>query len=113
MDRDIDGAKEYMRKMYHACGQKLTEAGLYGGKTGHLRLAREIGAALNDFSPAGQKEILSGSYSVIYVRACSLRPVLDAKEWISAMMAGKEAKEKRMAEDVLLYDFEPDEGYER
>ncbi len=85
-----DGANEYMRRMFRACGNKLIADGLYGNRDGHLRLAREIGAALPDFNDEGQKEILSSSYSVIYVRACLLRPILDAKEWVGAMQLGKQ-----------------------
>jgi len=83
-------ANEYMSGIYAACGDKLMTEGLYSGKEGHLRLAREIGVALHDFDPKEQHDILLASYSCIYVRACFLRPVLDAKEWIKEMLKGKE-----------------------
>jgi len=35
---------------------------------------------LNDFNEAGQKTILSGSYEMIYVAGCNLKPILNAKE---------------------------------
>lgn len=92
---DKNAAQEYMRKMYKACGSKLIEDGIYGGRTGHLRLAREIGVSLNDFDPAGQAEIRSASYSVIYVRACSLKPILDANEWIAEMLKGQKLAERK------------------
>jgi len=92
---DKKAAQEYMNRMYQACGTKLIEDGIYGGRDGHLRLAREIGVALNDFDPAGQAEIRSGSYSAIYVRGCSLKPILDAKEWISAMLKGQKSAERK------------------
>ncbi len=85
-----DGANKYMREIWQACGTKLVTDSLYGDRDGHLRLAREIGAALPDFNDEGQKAILMGSYSVIYVRACFLRPKLDAKEWIGAMRIGRQ-----------------------
>jgi len=107
-------AQDYMNRMYHACGTKLIEDGLYGGRDGHLRLAREIGASLPDFTPKEQKDIIAGSYSTIYVRACNLRPILDAKEWIGAMLVGQKEMEKWRSEKAQFYDMEsPDDGYER
>lgn len=47
---------------------------------------------LNDFNEAGQKTILSGSYGMIYVTGCELKPILDAKEWIEEMKKGKVRK---------------------
>lgn len=47
---------------------------------------------LNDFNEAGQKAILSGSYGMIYVKGCELKPILDAKEWIEGMKKGKMRK---------------------
>ena len=85
-------ANDYMGQIYSACEDKLISGGLYGGREGHLRLAREIGYALNDFDLNGQKTIISGSYSTIYVRACVLKPILDAKEWISELLCGKSRK---------------------
>ena len=38
-----------------------------------------------NFDKAGQAHILHGSYSVIYVSGCLLRPILDAKEWMNEM----------------------------
>ena len=58
---------------------------VYYGREGHLRLAKECGIALRDFDTRGRREILSGSYSAIYVAGCNLKPILDAKEWITAM----------------------------
>lgn len=86
----IKEAEAYMSKMRSAVGHHLYNPdSVYFGKAGHLRLARECGAALNDFDSAGQKAILTGSYGMIYVSGCNLKPVLDAKEWISEMQKGK------------------------
>jgi hypothetical protein len=80
-----------MDKMHGACGDKLlTPNSLWSGKEGHLRLAREIGYALHDFSVKEQSEILKSSYSKIYVRACGLKPLLNAKEWIKELIKGRE-----------------------
>lgn len=79
-------AKEYMDNIRSAAGTKLIEAeGLYSGKNGHIRFAREVGYALNDFDEKGQREILHDSYSAIYVRACFLKPILNANEWIGLL----------------------------
>lgn len=81
-------SKEYLDNLYSACGDKLVAGPIYKNREGHLRLAREIGYALNDFSDKDKKEILKTSYSVIYVRACFLKPLLDAHEWISEILKG-------------------------
>jgi hypothetical protein len=94
-------ANEYMAKMRQACGVKLVHGGLYGGRDGHLRLAREIGYALNDFNDNQQRHILTSSYSVIYVRACFLNPTLDAKDWINEMIKGKR-KAQANKEDKIM-----------
>ena len=79
--------------MRSAVGRHLNDPdSIYYGKDGHLRLARECGYALNDFYETGQREILSGSYGMIYVIGCNLKPILDAKEWINEMGKGKVRK---------------------
>ena len=88
-------AEVFMSKMREAVGDHLINPdSIYYGKDGHLRLARECGVALNDFDEAGQKAILSGSYGIIYVIGCNLKPILDAKERISEMEKGKKMSEK-------------------
>lgn len=77
-------ANEYMDNIFSACGDKLLAPDSpWSGKEGHLRLAREIGHALCDFTEKEQSEIIKASYSKIYVRACLIKPLLDAKEWIN------------------------------
>ena len=89
----IKEANEYMTKMRSVGGRHLNDPdSIYYGKDGHLRLVRECGYALNDFCETGQKEILSGSYGMIYVTGCNLKSILDAKEWIEEMKRGKERK---------------------
>lgn len=79
-------ARNYMHEMGQAVMQHLLkEEGLYSNRDGHLRLARECGYALNDFTSEGQREILHGSYGQIYVIGCNLKPLLDASEWINEM----------------------------
>ena len=81
-------AKEYLSGMQSAVkknGLLIKPDTIYSGIEGHRRLAREIGFALNDFSKKDQEEIIHSSYSTIYVIGCNLKPLLDAKEWISIM----------------------------
>ncbi len=86
---EIDKAKEYLNKMYLAIGDKLVNPdSIYSGKEGHLRLARETGYALSDFTEKGRDEVLKSSYSSIYVRGTNLKPILDAKEWTDEMLEG-------------------------
>lgn len=82
----VKEAEEYMQNMRSAVVQHLNNSdSIYFGREGHLRLARECGVVLNDFNEAGQRTILSGSYGMIYVTGCNLKPILNAKEWISEM----------------------------
>lgn len=81
---------EYLDNMLTASGTKLVDGhSIYSGKSGHMRFARECGHALNDFSNMDQKQLLQVSYSRLYVRACFLKPLLNASEWIQAMIKGK------------------------
>lgn len=91
----IKEAENYMSKMRSAARCHLNNPdSIYYGKNGHLRLARECGVALHDFDSAGQKAILAGSYGMIYVSGCNLKPILNAKEWISEMQKGKERSQR-------------------
>ena len=85
-------ARDYLDRVHAAAGTKLIDGHpIYSGADGHRRLAREIGAALRDFTPAEQREVLTGSYSAVYVRACNLRPALDAGEWAAEIKKGDAA----------------------
>lgn len=78
-----------MNKMYIASTMAINNSeSPYYGKNGHIRFAREIGVALYGFDDRSMEEILKSSYSVIYVRATNLKPILDAKEWIKYIKDG-------------------------
>lgn len=78
--------KKYIDNIRNAAGIKLVESdGLYSGREGHIRFAYEVGYALNDFGVKEQEELLHSSYS--YVRACFLKPILDAGEWINLLQS--------------------------
>lgn len=86
----IKEASRYLFAMRAAVGDKLIKPdGIYSGREGHIRLARECGYALNDFDRKGQTYILQGSYGTIYVSGCRLRPILSAAEWRAGLLAGK------------------------
>lgn len=55
--------------------------GLYSGKEGCLRLAREYAYGLRDYSEREIFNTLSSSYSKLCVRFYNLNPPLDAKLW--------------------------------
>lgn len=101
MSEGIREASRYLFAMRAAAGDKLIKPeGIYSGREGHLRLARECGYALNDFDRKGQTYILQGSYSTIYVSACLLLPILSATEWRAGLLAGKMRAGGRM--DAVL-----------
>lgn len=83
-----DKAKRYLDNMDNVIGTLLIEPdGIYSGREGHERFARECGYALNDFGESDRAEIASASYGKLYVKHCNLKPILDAKQWIGIMMA--------------------------
>ncbi len=81
-----DEAKKYLDNMDSAIRDLLINPdSMYYGRDGHERFARECGYALNDFDEKDRKEISSASYGKLYVKHCNLKPILNAKEWISIM----------------------------
>ena len=81
-------AKKYLDNMDNAIGTLLIEPdGVYSGREGHERFARECGYALNDFDESDRTEIASASYGKLYVKHCNLKPIFDAKQWIGIMMS--------------------------
>lgn len=84
MKASVEEARDYMFRMRSAVTTSgILIRGPYDGKENHRKFAREVGYALNDFDEAGQREIMCGSYSTVYVTGCNLKPLLDAKEWNS------------------------------
>ena len=106
MKAGIEQAKAYMLAVRDALPSLHSPDCLYYGRAGHLRLARECGCALDDFTDEGQKIILQNSYSTIYVTLCALKPILDASEWIDAMKSGlRQCRERREALRRIHYDL--------
>ncbi len=84
----MERSNNYIYNMRNAVGNKLIELGVYSGKEGHLKLAKEIGYALADFNDKEVKNIKGSSYGSIYVIGCNLKPILDAKEWVNGLNEG-------------------------
>ena len=80
---------DYMQRVVSAAGRHcLEQDGIYRGKDGAMRFARECGYALPDFeNPAS---LVSSTYSGICVKAYYLRPPIDAKVWNKNIMIGME-----------------------
>lgn len=83
----------YCKRIYDAAmsnyANLFRDGGIYEGKEGCLRLAREYGYGLADYKT--QKEIdndIGSSYSVLCVRVYQLKPPVDAKEWIAEINKG-------------------------
>ncbi len=89
-------AQQWMNDMYFALGDKLVHPdGPYYGRKMHLRLAKEIGYALPDFEKKEQDNLLKSSYSMIYVKACLLKPLLSAKQWTNGLIEGRDIENRR------------------
>lgn len=81
-----ENAKVYLSNMSGAIGHLLVlKDGLYSGRNGHERFARECGYALNDFDEYGKELILRRSYADLYVPGCYKRPILTEAEWTGIM----------------------------
>ena len=91
-------AVEYTRELGQALRVHLANdpTGLYSGREGALRLAREYGYGLADYSDKEAFDALGRSYGLICVIGYDLKPPVDAKEWVrevrEAMNKRKEAR---------------------
>lgn len=84
----------WMHRTAMTASKNCFGGGLYTGKDGARRLARECGYALPDFGEYGDKNA-GATYSGICVIAYQLRPPLDAKEWLE-IVRGASAAEKEL-----------------
>jgi len=96
-------AKYYLQLMSNACNGWFVRIGR-NDREEHLRLAREVGGSLSEFNTKEQKEILSSSYGMIYIKACLLKPVLDAKEWVAEMLVGQKQYDKVCERQTAMRD---------
>lgn len=80
----MNTASEYTDAIRQSASRHcIEEDGIYYGKDGALRLAREYGYGLLDFSEKDAREELRSSYGKICVICFNLKPPIDAKEWIT------------------------------
>lgn len=87
---DLETANKFstwMRKTANTAQRHLNDGEYYGGKDGHMRFAKACGIAVYDFGEYGEKNIGS-TYGAVYVIACGLKPILNAKEWIDGIWQG-------------------------
>lgn len=78
-------AREYTEKLLSALHVYINNNqgyGLYEGKEGCLRLAREYGYGLKDYVEKERFDMVQSSYSILCVRVYNLKPPVDAKLWI-------------------------------
>ena len=82
-----DEAKEYLELMQNIVIQYLNNPRMfYYGRKGHLRMAREMGYALDYYDEEGRNTIISESYETIYIVAClenNIAPIISEQEWLS------------------------------
>lgn len=89
----MDGFDDYMSRIRSAAKRHcMLEDGVFYGKDGAKRFARECGPALVDFSsdPRNIQDMISSTYSGICVIAYGLKPPINAGEWFKAMREGVE-----------------------
>lgn len=87
----------YMSSIAHAAmGHCIPEDGLYYGRDGCHRLARECGAAYVDFANMGLDvpQLMSATYSGICVIAYGLNPPVNAPTWLKWLREGYEDAKK-------------------
>lgn len=87
---DHNAFNNYMAAIRSVAASLCRDGGIYAGTEGCLRLAREVGPALVDFS-RNERDIssmVSSTYSGICVVAYGLRPPLDASDWNAAVYQG-------------------------
>lgn len=58
----------------------------YEGRDGALRLAREYGVGLADYSEPERVECMRGSYSGVCVIFYDLNPPISSKEWVDEIV---------------------------
>ena len=84
-------AQEYINQMVVASTKHLISTeGIYSGKEGHMRFAREVGAAIPEFTTEEQKHFAQNSYGALYIKSCYLKPIISAKEWGVGLEQGKQ-----------------------
>lgn len=89
-------AIEYTRELGQALRIQLANNpdGLYAGREGAMRLAREYGYGLADYPEKEAFDALGRSYGMICVIGYDLKPPLDAKDWVREVRKGMERRKE-------------------
>ena len=92
-------AVEYTRELGQALRVHLANdpTGLYSGREGALRLAREYGYGLAEYPEKEAFDALGRSYGMICVIGYDLKPPLDAKDWVREVRKAIERRKERRA----------------
>jgi hypothetical protein len=85
-------ARDYLINVRQALQVSLAHSNIYEGREGALRLAREIGACLNDSSPKEAYAGMRDSYNYVCVIGYNLKPPVNADEWNAAVISKMEAR---------------------
>ena len=80
----------YVSNVCNACIRHCHDDGVFAGEEGCIRLAREVGCAIPDFTKDWREinDCIQGTYSGICVICYNLKPPVDAKTWFEAMREG-------------------------
>lgn len=80
-------AKDYLEWMQNMAIRYLNNPNMfYYKRTGHLRMAREMGRALDHYDEEGRNVIISESYGMVYVVGCAennIEPIISEQEWLA------------------------------
>jgi len=80
-------AKDYLEWMQNMAIQYLNNPNMfYYKRKGHLRMAREMGRALDHYDEEGRNVIISESYGMVYVVGCAennIEPIISEQEWLA------------------------------
>ena len=77
---------DYIKDVQNALSISLGNSDIYEGKSGALRLAREIGACLRDSDEKEAQDYFDRSYNEVCVFGNGLKPPVDKREWDSEVL---------------------------
>ena len=85
VNEETERVEQYLRDLKNTLGE-ISADGIYSGREGALRLAREIGASLTDFSPEVALKAARDAYIKTVVPGYRLKPPIDAKEFYNEVI---------------------------
>ena len=102
----LDPLETYIRALEAVLARHFTPGGIYHGREGALRLAREVGCGLADSPLSDVERIISSLYSRLLVRFTFGRAggvPLDNAEFVGALRAARRDEVTARAQRQLLY----------